>query len=93
MSGHPDARWRATTRRLELAGRRQAALLDGVAPVVRPGGLLVYSTCSLEPEENEAQVEAFLSRTRRFVRDRDDLTVWPPESGSDGGFVSVMRAR
>jgi 16S rRNA (cytosine967-C5)-methyltransferase len=93
MSGHPDARWRATTRRLELAGRRQAALLDGVAPVVRPGGLLVYSTCSLEAEENEAQVEAFLSRTPRFVRDRDDLTVWPPESGSDGGFVSVLRAR
>ena len=93
MGRHPDARWRVSPRRLELAGRRQAALLDGVAPVVRAGGLLVYSTCSLEPEENETQVEAFLSRTPRFVRDRDDLTVWPPDSGSDGGYVAILRAR
>jgi len=93
MGRHPDARWRVSPRRLELAGRRQAALLDAVAPVVRPGGLLVYSTCSLEPEENETQVEAFLSRTPAFVRDRDDLAVWPPDTGSDGGFVAVLRAR
>ena len=93
MGRHPDARWRLSPRRLAVAGRRQAALLDGVAPVVRPGGLLVYSTCSLEPEENQAQVEAFLSRTPTFVRDRDDLAVWPPDTGSDGGFVAVLRAR
>jgi 16S rRNA (cytosine967-C5)-methyltransferase len=93
MGRHPDARWRVSTRRLDLACRRQAALLDAVAAVVARGGLLVYSTCSLEPEENEAQVEAFLSRNPRFARDRDDLTVWPPQSGSDGGFVAVLKAR
>lgn len=93
MGRHPDARWRGSPRRLELACRLQAALLDGVAPVVRTGGLLVYSTCSLEPEENEAQVEAFLSRHPAFLRERDDLTVWPPDTGSDGGFVAVLRMR
>lgn len=91
MGRHPDARWRISPRRLELVRRLQAALLDGVAPVVRSGGWLVYSTCSLEPEENEEQVEVFLSRHPTFVRDRDDLTLWPPDTGSDGGFVAVLR--
>lgn len=91
MGRHPDARWRLSPRRLEVACRRQATLLAAAAGVVRSGGLLVYSTCSLEPQENEVQVEAFLSRTPAFVRDRDDLLVWPPASGSDGGFVAVLR--
>ncbi len=91
MGRHPDARWRVSPRRLEVACRRQAALLDAVAAVVRSQGLLVYSTCSLEPEENETQVETFLSRHPEFARDRHDLTVWPPDSGSDGGFVAVLR--
>ena len=93
MSRHPDARWRVSPRRLEVARRQQATLLDAVTAVVRAGGWLVYSTCSLEPEENEAQVEAFLSRHPALVRDRDDLTVWPPDTGSDGGFIAVLRMR
>ena len=40
----------------------QAELLDAAVAFVKPGGLLVYSTCSVEPEENEMQVEAFLER-------------------------------
>ncbi|MBI2616044.1 MAG: hypothetical protein HYW52_10310 [Gemmatimonadetes bacterium] len=91
MGRHPDARWRVSPRRLEVARRQQATLLDGVAAVVRSGGLLVYTTCSLEPEENQAQVEAFLSRHPAFGRDRDDLAVWPPDTGSDGGFIAVLR--
>ena len=41
---------------------KQAAILDAAAPLVKPGGWLVYGTCSLLPEENEAQVDAFLAR-------------------------------
>src|SRR5436853_465158 len=44
--------------------KRQARLLDAVAPLVRPGGVLVYSTCSFEAVENDEQVEAFLDRHR-----------------------------
>jgi len=91
MSRHPDARWRMSPRRLEVACRRQAVLLGAVASTVRAGGLLVYTTCSLEPEENQAQVEAFLSRHRAFARARDDLAVWPPDTGSDGGYIAVLR--
>ena len=42
----------------------QAELLDSCADLLEPGGLLVYATCSLEPEENQAQVERFLARHR-----------------------------
>lgn len=91
IARHPDARWRLSLRRLEALQRLQGALLDGVAPVVRPGGLMVYSTCTLEPEENEQQVEAFVRRQPEYRRARPDLTVWPPDSGSDGGYVAVLR--
>lgn len=93
MARHPDARWRVSPRRLEVACRRQARLLNAAAGVVRTGGWLVYSTCSLEPEENELQVDAFLRREPGFVRERKDLTAWPPDTGSDGGFVAVLRKR
>jgi 16S rRNA (cytosine967-C5)-methyltransferase len=47
----------------------QARLLDNAASLVRPGGKLVYSTCSLEPEEGEAQIAAFLTRNNAFSLD------------------------
>lgn len=58
---HPDARWKVSVRGLEVIVEKQRELLEGVAPVVKPGGLLVYATCSIEPEENELQVERFLA--------------------------------
>jgi 16S rRNA (cytosine967-C5)-methyltransferase len=100
---HPDARWRVSPEALAALARRQATLLDGVAEAVAPGGLLVYSTCSLEPEENEAQVEAFLSRHREFRRERSetfpaaltspagDLTILPQRHRMDGAFAARLR--
>lgn len=93
LGRHPDLRWRLGPRRLDTLCRLQAELLDGVRSVVRRGGLLVYSTCSLEPEENSAQVNAFLARHPDFHRARDDLTVLPTETGSDGGYVAVLQRR
>ncbi len=93
LGRHPDLRWRLAPRRLDILCQLQAELLDGVRSVVRRGGLLVYSTCSLEPEENTAQVNAFLARHPDFYRARDDLTVLPTETGSDGGYVAVLQRR
>ena len=59
---HPDARWRLKISDLSVMAALQASILRAAAKVVKPGGLLVYSTCSLEPEENDAQVEEFLAR-------------------------------
>jgi len=63
---NPDAKWQTTEQTLtELVGR-QAAILDSAARLVKPGGRLIHATCSLLPEENEAQVESFLARHPDF---------------------------
>jgi 16S rRNA (cytosine967-C5)-methyltransferase len=68
MARHPDARWRLAPGVFPRAAARQARLLAAAAPYVRPGGLLIYATCSLEPEENTAVVDDFVSRHPDFVR-------------------------
>jgi 16S rRNA (cytosine967-C5)-methyltransferase len=90
LAKHPDARWHLSPSRLERLLALQAALLDGVAPTVRPGGLLVYMTCSLEPEENALQMERFLAGHPAFRRDRDDLELFPPDRGTDGGYTARL---
>lgn len=88
---HPDGRWRLTERGLESTVRRQAELLEGASAAVRPGALLVYLTCSLEPEENEEQVDRFLDNNADFERDGVDLFLFPPDFGTDGGFAARLR--
>jgi len=63
----PDIRWRRQESDLAALAADQAALLDRAASVVRQGGRLVYATCSSEPEENDAVVNAFLSRHPDFA--------------------------
>ena len=87
---HPDARWRLTPRRIASLAKVQGRLLDGVAPVVRPGGLLVYATCSLEPEENAEQVNQFLARHPEYQRSTEDLAVFPGEKASDGAYAARL---
>jgi 16S rRNA C967 or C1407 C5-methylase (RsmB/RsmF family)/NOL1/NOP2/fmu family ribosome biogenesis protein len=69
--------------------RRQARLLDAVAPLVRPGGVLVYSTCSFEPAENEEQVEGFVDRHDGWELDHA-ARVWPHRDPGDGQFVARL---
>ena len=68
LARHPDARWRLTPRRIALAAARQRVLLEAAADLVRPGGVLVYATCSLEAEENDDVVTSFLARHSDFTR-------------------------
>src|SRR5207247_9159995 len=68
MARHPDAGWRGSQRTSGRAAARQRALLAAAAALVRPGGLLVYATCSLEPEENSDIVTEFLARHPQFAR-------------------------
>jgi 16S rRNA (cytosine967-C5)-methyltransferase len=64
---HPDAKWRLTEAALERRRDEQRALLRQAAGFVRPGGLLIYVTCSLLPEENEDQVTAFVGENPDFA--------------------------
>ncbi|MBV9772703.1 MAG: 16S rRNA (cytosine(967)-C(5))-methyltransferase RsmB [Gemmatimonadetes bacterium] len=103
---HPDGRWRVQPGDLAALEALQRELLEAAAGVVRPGGWLVYSTCSLEPEENARQVDAFLDAHPEFVLDppegavdaslldpRGMLVVLPQHSGVDGSFAARMRRR
>ena len=85
----PDARWNWSVEKLESLVKLQAEILDQIAPLVAPGGTLVYSTCSNEPEENLDQVNAFLSRHPDFTLDTTRESV-PLESGHDGAFAARL---
>jgi 16S rRNA (cytosine967-C5)-methyltransferase len=101
---HPDARWRLKPSDLAVMGALQRAIIRSAASIVRPGGLLVYSTCSLEPEENDAQVESFLADHPDFslepppegavpaaALDAGRLRVLPQRHGTDGAFAARLR--
>ena len=86
----PDARWNWNEEKLAALVKLQAEILDACAPRVAPGGTLVYSTCSNEPEENEAQVTAFLARHPDFSLEESRESI-PFESGTDGAFAARLR--
>jgi 16S rRNA (cytosine967-C5)-methyltransferase len=65
---HPDVAWLKSEADLGVLTALQAKLLDRAADLVAPGGTLVYCVCSLEPEEGERQIEAFLAREPRMQR-------------------------
>jgi len=103
MARHPDARWRVTQRAIARAAARQRALLAAAAALVRPGGLLVYATCSLEPEENSDIVTEFLARHPQFARvpaagavpadlltPAGDFQSLPQRHGMDGAYAARL---
>ncbi len=103
MARHPDARWRVTQRAITRAAARQRALLAAAASLVRPGGLLVYATCSLEPEENSDIVTEFLARHPQFARvpaagavpadlltPAGDFQSLPQRHGMDGAYAARL---
>lgn len=85
----PDARWNWSEEKLAALVKLQAEILDACASRVEPGGVLVYSTCSNEPEENMSQVEAFLKRHPDFSLAESRESV-PHESGTDGAFAAKL---
>lgn len=85
----PDARWNWSEEKLASLVRLQAQILDACAARVRPGGVIVYSTCSNEPEENQRQVEAFISRHPEFSLENSTESI-PTESGFDGAFAAIL---
>ena len=102
---NPDAKWRGID--LPQLVETQRRILDAAAELLRPGGRLVYATCSLLRDENEGAVEAFLERASRFARvpvgpilERlkvalpdlpQDLRLYPHRHGTDGFFAAVLQ--
>lgn len=85
----PDARWRFSREHLQKAAAKQRAILDGAAGLLEAGGRIVYSTCSLEPEENEGQVSAWLDAHDNFTL-AQSKTLFPPDSDTDGAYAALL---
>ena len=101
---HPDARWRLRVSDFAVLAAAQRAILRAASKIVKPGGLLIYSTCSLEVEENDDPVDQFLREHPDFaleppeegavpstVLDNGRLRVLPQRAGTDGAFAARLR--
>lgn len=98
----PDSRWRKSKEILHDLPKLQAAILASAAQCVKPGGVLVYSTCTTEPEENHDIVNAFLHTHPAFTlepagqylpgkkRPESMVQLWPHTDGVDGFFIARM---
>lgn len=103
LARNPDARWRISAAALATLVQQAAEFLTAAADAVRPGGLLLFATCSLEPEENQAQIASFLARDPRFQREpsetvpaeyrspEGDLVIEPHRHGMDGAYAARLR--
>jgi 16S rRNA (cytosine967-C5)-methyltransferase len=90
MRRRVDLRWRISLKEIERLGAAQLELLRTAASLVKPGGVLVYSTCSLEPEENAKVVEQFLAEQHGFRRERE-CELEPFKEGVDGAYVARLK--
>lgn len=101
----PDARWRKSEREIAKLPALQGALLESAARAVRRGGVLVYSTCTMEPAENERVVRAFLAAHGEFSLEpagaylpvrpsaAEMVQLYPQRDGTDGFFIARLRRR
>jgi 16S rRNA (cytosine967-C5)-methyltransferase len=85
---NPEIRWRLSNDDVLNFAAAQKRFLANAAAVVKPGGRLVYSTCSVERDENEHVTESFLA-THAFTL-RQSLRTWPHHDGSDGFFIALL---
>ncbi len=100
----PDSRWRKSKELLEELPKLQLQILKSAGAAVKPGGLLVYSTCTIAREENQDVVKAFLEMAKEFslvnagerlpVPRKDDMVqLYPQRDGTDGFFIACMRRK
>jgi 16S rRNA (cytosine967-C5)-methyltransferase len=98
---NPEIRWRLQPGDIEELSLQQLAMLANAAKVVRPQGRVVYSTCSVEIEENERVVQRFLADNNDFVRvelngprelrtPNGDIRTWPHRQDVDGFFIAAL---
>ena len=86
----PDAKWSLTKKFIDELKLTQALILDEYAPLLKNGGLLVYSTCSILPGENELQIKAFLEKHKEFTL-VEEKRISPAATGFDGFYMAKLR--
>ena len=86
----PEIKYKEKTDDMELLPNKQLAILSASSSYVKPGGLLLYSTCTINPDENEKVVERFLSKNNEFEK-VERLLLLPNVNNTDGFFICVMK--
>lgn len=87
---NPEIRWRISEDDVRVLAAQQKSFLHQAARVLKPGGQLVYSTCSVERDENEAVIGAFLE-SHTDIQQVNALRTWPHREGTDGFFIASLR--
>jgi len=90
---HPDAKWRLTPEQLVRRMAEQDAVLSGAAPYVKPGGRLIFVTCSLFAEENEDRIAAFVETHPKFNIAGEPTRLTPRRDQTDGFFIATLERR
>ena len=91
LRSRPDARWRKSPQQVTELTALQARILDAAVAALRPGGRLVYSTCTISPPENELQAEALLRRRPDLTAaDRPFVQTLPHRDRTDGFFIATF---
>ncbi|TFG59066.1 MAG: 16S rRNA (cytosine(967)-C(5))-methyltransferase RsmB [Spirochaetales bacterium] len=88
----PDARWRFSMERLQEITEIQRLILNSTASFLKPQGILVYSTCSIEPEECDRQIRSWLAGNAGFEL-VESVNLFPPETGTDGIYAAAIRKK
>lgn len=88
---NPDAKWKLAPQQIEQLRATQQDILQAYSPITKPGGRMVYATCSILPSENERQVETFLSSPAgREFRLLEQHSILPQDEGFDGFFMALL---
>jgi 16S rRNA (cytosine967-C5)-methyltransferase len=90
LQGRADLRWRASPQRIAAVARSQRQILAAGACALRPGGVLVYSTCTISTAENERQIEALISTQADLAVD-DVVRTFPHRDRTAGFFIARLR--
>ncbi|MEG2327668.1 MAG: RNA methyltransferase, partial [Akkermansia sp.] len=84
-----DVRWRLSPHEIERITELQLSILENAAQAVKQGGRLVYSTCSIETEEDSGLIARFLARHPDFKLDREHLAL-PCREKADGAYAALL---
>ena len=87
---NPDAKWKIDAAFLDRVRQTQAQILQQYSAICKPGGKLVYATCSILPSENEVQVARFLEANPTTFRLISQQSILPQDEGFDGFFMALM---
>jgi 16S rRNA (cytosine967-C5)-methyltransferase len=94
----PDTKWKLTMEEVERLNQVQAQILDSYSQMLKPGGLMVYATCSIMPSENQKQIEKFLQKNGEAFVCQQMINIDPggstsPDVSGDGFFAAVLERK